>query len=1393
MTQPRDPHPPQPDSPEGEHRPSLPERLEHGVEAVGEAVGRVEHRVERAAEEVADEVAEHVPEGMRAPVRWTVKRLVLVISLAAALVVVVGIAASAYYVWNHTEWAAHEVTWRVNRLLTTRSDVSLSVGAVRGNPLSAVEVLEPRLHFRGEDGPPLLEARAMRLRYSTLALFTGRRGALVIELDRPVVRLARGPDGRLRLPVWKAETRARARGPGRVFDLALRIRDGDLLLPRREMSIEDFDLEADIATGAPTRVEVRSLAWKTGFHGLALERLQASVVVGDSVRVEVAELRGSDLTLRGRAQWMSGGSEKQVDARIERVRWSWLARVFDNATLDVPGEGDFEVVARGDRAWAGEVRARGLWAGLALDSRGGFGWHDGRLLLEPLSGRSDAGELVGGRLAWSKQGWEVEGTARRANPAHWGVVGIKEWPAGDLNGRFRYGVDTPGARGATASRLNARLSPSSWAGWSVDSGVVVVEMPASAPDSFRLLVRRRGGQLALSAQVDSTGWSGPYRITRFPLDEWPDGRASGLTGLLAEGEGRVDVRRGVMQVTGALEGHTTRWLGLETARWRLDEVRGRLLPTPDLEARARLEDVLYLGIHFDSVSTAIHLGDRSLTFPGLEAWAGDTLVTLSAGAEWGEETWRLVGTRASARSGQFDWVAEPPVEISGDAEGVTFHRLAAADGDARLSITGRWAVPGGSYDWRARAGGLRLDRLGLPPELGVGGVADVDLSVTGGSGDPHWVLRGRALGPEAQGHRADSLRLSLSGASSRLGVENLQLMLGGGSFAAQGQVWDTARPWPDTLTAAGVVRWLADAKQWTGGARADDLPLDRLARFSGSDAGWSGRLQGVLTLGGRPGKPEFSLTLETRPVSWRNVRMDEITARAEYREKRFRLAPLRMIRDLAVSEVSGELDVDLALGRVPQVLDAPMRWRVDLPNGDLALVPLLVPQIGAATGRFEIDGEVRGTPRKPQLFGQARIDDGKLRIAGREEVLEGVRAAFRFDGGRVALDSLQAELRTQQGDPGRVRGHGAIELRDGADPTYRFDVALRDFTALETGLYAARFDGDFHIVNGAGVRGHVLPHVTSDNVEIRRAVILYDFARQTEEQQVQASTQPLYWTYRIQIHANDNLRWQPPDGDIEFSADLSLDQSPDKLLIFGDMEALRGTYYFLSNRFTVNRATLTFDDVGGVDPLVDAEAITRLELSRPAEVTAGSIGNGEEKSTNITVAIQGRSSRPSVQFESEPAELDQAQILRELTVGRFVEGEQVRTVDSYLTRTISRQLSAELSRTFRGYLTDWEIASQTGGGLGQGDLLVGVGSQLTPRLRFGVRQRVPGTGRYTPSTSASTSTPTLVERDIEAEYRISRFFYFTSQLTQKRTVTGSTSAISGSPDFNVNLKARWEY
>jgi translocation-and-assembly-module (TAM) inner membrane subunit TamB-like protein len=1360
MTEPREPETedPGPDQPHG-----LAEEIRHEIE----------------------EVVEHVPR----PLRWTVGKLVRLAILSVVGIVVVLVVTAVLYVANRTEWAAQELALLINQTLASRTDVVLEIADIKGNPFTGVRVLRPRVRFRSGNEPNLLEAPEMRLRYSAWALATRRERSVVLEIDRPIIRLARGPDGKLRLPIWKPGP---PRGRARELDVILRLRNGAVITPDTVGRIDGLDLEALAHVGHPTRVDVRSLRWAHGPFGSVLDRGAFTYAGGDSAHLDVKEVRTRDLALRGRAAWASGGPEAIVHLEVARVRWRWLSRVLHRDDFDVPGEGHAVVDARAGQALTGRFSAGGIWDSLTADVRGGFRWRDHQLRVEPLVAQSRAGDLDGVVL-WAQSGWEIAARVRGGDPSRWSMIGIRHWPAGNLNGRFRYAVDT---RAVKHARLSAWLGASEWTGWRADSGIVRVDFTPVGPDSFMVLAERRGGEMRLRALTDDTGWGGEYVLTRYPLDEWAEGRASGIRGTLGSGRGTAESHSGNLRVTGSLDGVVTDWLGIHTARWRMSGMSGALLPAPDLTADVRLEDFTFLTVHWDSLSVRLHVGDGMVALPGLAAFAGDTVLAMTARADWDPGGWRLTADSAEVRSDQFHWTAEPPMRFAGDSHGVDFDRLVAHDGDAQLSIEGRWAGPGGAYDWSARAEHLDLGRLGLPREWELGGRADGQLRITGVSGDPQWELRARSWMPGSRGHRADSIQVVIGGGPSRLVVREALTRLGDGTLSAAGEVTGMARAWPDTLTGPGVLHWVSDASRWTGLVRADGLVIDRLQKLVPAARGWTGRASGTLELGGRPGSPDLTWNAEAQPLAWGDYRLDRAVAHGRYRDGRLEVPELRLIRRGVVSTVTGSMPLRIAVGRRPQVDEAPMEWRVDLPDGDLALLPYFVPQIGSAAGKFELSARLTGTVSHPDLSGTARVRDGHgVRLAGREEVLDGVNAVFTLDESRITLDTLTARQRKRQGSPGYVSAQGVVNLRALALKDYRFKLDLRDFTAVEAGVYAALVDGRFVVTNGPRRGGVTLPLVEG-NVELRRGVVLFDFANQSQLEMVAAATKPLYWVYRVQLSANDNLRWKPPQADIEFSADLRLEQTPDSLIIYGDMAGLRGSYYYLSNKFTMDRVNLTFDNVGGgVNPKLDILATTRVSKSAGTSRLFGAAlsSPAERGNENITVAITGRAAEPVMAFSSEGG-WDQPTILAALTYGQVGDRKLAAGVDfadAWVTRNLNRQLSDELSNVFQGYLNDWTLERESGGLFqGVGDYVIGTNVPLSRDINVRVRQRL---GLREPGTTSTTTTTNPFERDVEAEYRISRFFFITSQLTQRRPLSTTSGTATTPPEFNVNLKARWEY
>ena len=1376
--------PPDPPPPAEPAAPGPDARHREGVvEAVREEMRELHGRVEDAVEQALPPRA-----------RRSAGRIAWLIVLSALGLVVVTASAGLIWLTRHTEYVAGHLTVVINRVLAERSDLVLDVQDVRGNPFRSVRIVEPRLRFRGEGGPVVLEARSMSLSYAPWDLAFGRTRSLEVRLERPVVRLVRGADGRLRLPAWRAGPKRV--GPAREFDVRLTLADATIELPDTSLGVRGLELTARAQLGRGERVEIERMRWARGPWDSRLEDLRGRFTAGDSARFEVTSLRTGEVELTAHGGWRAGAPARFAHVELKRVRWSWLAKVFANRLFDVSGQGAGRFDLRFERGVSGAGTAEAVWDSVPLQARAEFRWRDGRLTVGPLLGTSPAGTFDG-RVAYTASDLDVSGQVTRGDPVHWHAIGLRGWPSGDLAGRMHY---WSWRKGPAGSRFEATLGGSVLAGWRADSAQVRVDAPSDLPGTFAVTMWRRGGHMELDADMDRGAWQGAWKAERFPLEEWPDGRASGIRGLLGSGSGTAESRDGALRVTGALAGSPVSWLGFEASSWSLDAVSGTLLPRPDVALpEVRLRDVSYLGVHFDSARARVRVGDGTARLEDVVAAAGDTVVAVAGDCRWGRAGWTTTLERARARSRQFDWRAEGRLELAGDAEGVTFRRFAARDSASRLEAAGRWAVPGGSYDWTGRATALDLGRLGLPPEWELSGSADAVLTVSGRAGDPRWAFEALARRPGALGHSGDSARLVLAGAPGSLAVRDFAYRLGGGSLRGELAFDGTRAAWPDTLTAPGVRDWLATAASWRGRLVAETFPLDRLGRLLPGARGLNGRLGGVLEIAGRPDAPDLGLRAEAAPLGRDSLVADRVELRAGFRDERLRVAELRLRRGDAVSTASGDMPLRLGLGALPAVPEAPMSWRLDLADLDLAVLPYLAPQLAAARGRLELHATVGGTPQRPDLRGTAAVRDGEALMVGRSELVTGLRADFRLDETRITMDSLFA----RSGRRGTVRADGVVELEGARVGHYEFRLAMDDFTVVEPGLYAAEFDAPrLRVTDGPGVDGGTLPHVEGD-LFLRGARVLFDFTNQNETQQLAARTQPLYWTYRVRLQAANNLRWQPPDGDIEFSADLTLEQTPKTLNIFGDLNALRGTYDFLSNRFAIRQADLTFDNVGGLNPVLDIVATTTVLPVAGATsgngLSGGSASSDRPRPHRITVTITGRADAPTIAFESDPADWDQPTILSQLTVGRFLGGGTVVSqlsdpLDSYVTRMINAQLSPLLSRTFLRDVGQWQLEREQGGLFGgRGDLFVTVAHQFNPRVQVSYKQRVPGLERSgAEALTVSGTDQGLLERNVAAEYRINRFFYVTTELAQRRLQT-SAALPTLVPEFNVNLKARWEY
>jgi hypothetical protein len=226
------------------------------------------------------------------------------------------------------------------------------------------------------------------------------------------------------------------------------------------------------------------------------------------------------------------------------------------------------------------------------------------------------------------------------------------------------------------------------------------------------------------------------------------------------------------------------------------------------------------------------------------------------------------------------------------------------------------------------------------------------------------------------------------------------------------------------------------------------------------------------------------------------------------------------------------------------------------------------------------------------------------------------------------------------------------------------------------------------------------------------------------------------------------------------------------------VEAIRGTYQFLSNKFQVDSGTLVFDSVEPLNPTVSASAHADLTSTNPP--------------TRVTITLSDRIQTPLITMTDDQGR-SQSDIATMLALGYNPKEQQANSKDAGVTATAlgSQYLLRQFSQQFPeitpilGDVTYGTQIVETGdGGRKQVVPTIGIRRDFSPALSLNYSQIVG---------APTTSSINLQVRDFGAEYRINRIFYLTGEILERRPGTSASSAAQSQFEYNLDLRARHEY
>jgi translocation and assembly module TamB len=273
-------------------------------------------------------------------------------------------------------------------------------------------------------------------------------------------------------------------------------------------------------------------------------------------------------------------------------------------------------------------------------------------------------------------------------------------------------------------------------------------------------------------------------------------------------------------------------------------------------------------------------------------------------------------------------------------------------------------------------------------------------------------------------------------------------------------------------------------------------------------------------------------------------------------------------------------------------------------------------------GTATLKAQVTGPLDRPVFAGSATIVDGRLRHFSLPHSLEAINGNLSFDAAGVRVDEVKGRL-----GQGTVTFGGRIGLNG-------FAVGDLSLTALGERM-TVRYPEGFRSVIDADLRllGTLASSVLSGSVVVHDAVWskrieanpdLFNFSG-TGGGGLGASgtAQTLPLRLDVDILAPSSLRIENNIASMRASADVKLQGTYDRPLLFGRAEIERGNVLFEGNRYVVTPGgSIEFYNPQRIEPFFDVEAETRVRVP------------GQEY--RVTVGLSGTANRLAPSLNSDP-------------------------------------------------------------------------------------------------------------------------------------------------------------
>ncbi|UCE26394.1 MAG: translocation/assembly module TamB domain-containing protein [Candidatus Coatesbacteria bacterium] len=489
-------------------------------------------------------------------------------------------------------------------------------------------------------------------------------------------------------------------------------------------------------------------------------------------------------------------------------------------------------------------------------------------------------------------------------------------------------------------------------------------------------------------------------------------------------------------------------------------------------------------------------------------------------------------------------------------------------GDSYLSFEGTYIPTGRKYEFEARAGEIRLGDV-IPYREGLavdGRLTELAVSGDGTMADPRLEGRIRVDDLAVNNEYFEYVDGTIHFTDGSFFVEKLAASTYDGELTVDGILpVSVLRGEGKDVVSLNIVFSDFDARMIN--AAVDTEVVD------------SGLIDGTVTITGTAGDMTAGGALVFNDLvrddaEFARGRLDFAYADREFTIKEFSLSETTNANLVA----TGTIPFDLSVRDGGSPFGGEIELEFVLNDLGLALANLFTDEIlvtgGTTDGRASIDG----TFEKPNIHAEFTLTDGAGFVRTLRNNLSGLEGDVIWDETGLRFGSVAEPLNCAL-DEGSAVAYGRIYMNGMKAESIEVHAELDNYVIKALGGIQAK--GDISVdVTGPASKPLIIAEVDVDN-----ALIAIPFGGPSGGETYGAGEEAV--DFVATITADRGVWLRNSSADIEFSVDMVVKRENGRTVYVGELEAVRGKYYFLQRRFEIEHAYVKFVGAEKMNPRLD--------------------------------------------------------------------------------------------------------------------------------------------------------------------------------------------------------------